>query len=157
MCSLPRCFYFLRCGLCLIICRFPAYLWLTNTMFLLGTVLMLVAFLAFTSLCQGKWRSRVSVLQLNPPGIHWRKAGGCWCLVRPGSVPSFSFEEKCGREAEAGVLPGNLNFCLEHVYETIFLEKLLGWWIPLSSLFGNFTIKKKPFCSCLNLSDLYNT
>lgn len=107
--------------------------------------------------CQGKLESSFSVLCLNPPGVHWSKAGACWCLVRPGSVPSVSFEEKRCRESKAGVLPSNLNFYLEHSCETIFLEKLLGWQIPLSSLFGNSTITNKPFCSRLRLSDLYHT
>lgn len=37
MCSLPRCF-FLECCSFLVLCRFPACLWLMNTMFLPGTV-----------------------------------------------------------------------------------------------------------------------
>lgn len=157
-CSLPRCFFFLRCYLSLIIHRFPAYLWLMNTYVPPRDCSDLGGFscLYFTFAKENEGAG-FPVLQLNPPGIHWRKAGGCGCLLRPGSVPSISFEKKWCREAEAGVLPSNLNFCLGHSYETIFLEKLLGWRIPLNSLFGNFTITNKPFCSCLNLSDLYHT
>lgn len=107
--------------------------------------------------CQGKLGSSFSVLRLNSPGVHWSKAGACWRFIRLGSVPSMSFEEKWWRESKAGMLPNNLDFCLEHSCETILLEKLLDWQIPLSSLFGDFTITNKPFCSRLRLSDLYHT
>lgn len=105
--------------------------------------------------CQGKWRSRVSVLQLIPPGIHWRKAGGCWCLVSPGSVPSISSEEKWCRETEAGVLLASLisalNTAMRHLsWRNSWADEHHGVaWLGI--------LLQQTSLDLLELSDLYRT